>query len=134
MLFFGESEVTEEADAWSGGLGAARIEAFADLSDCVLEQEGPMDAIRAALGCTPSHGSLEANARRAVATVPVAVAAWQVATAGEEPIPPDEELGHAADYLRMVTGEADPDKARFLERYLMTVSDHGLNASTFRRG
>lgn len=131
MLFLGESEVTEGTDAWSGGLGAARVEAFADLSDCVLEQEGPMDAIRAALGCTPLQGSIEENARRALATVPVAVAAWQAAQADETPTPPDEELGHAADYLRMVTGEADPDKSRALEQYLMTVSDHGLNASTF---
>ncbi len=112
-------------------LGPARVKAFADLADCALEQDDSMDAIRAALGCTPSTGSFEDDAKRALATVPVAVAAWWSFQRGDPPTPPDETLGHAADYLRMVTGEASGDEARSLERYLVTVSDHGLNASTF---
>src|SRR4029078_7026937 len=41
-------------------------------------------------------------------------------------------LGHAADFLYMLTGEApDPERVRGLETYLNTVVDHGLNASTF---
>ena len=41
-------------------------------------------------------------------------------------------LGHAADYLRMVNGEAPPaSAARALEQYLILTIDHGFNASTF---
>jgi citrate synthase len=41
-------------------------------------------------------------------------------------------LGHAANYLYMLTGEVPSDEfARALETYLNTVADHGLNASTF---
>ena len=40
--------------------------------------------------------------------------------------------GHAADYLRMVTGEAPTAAAaRALEQYLILTIDHGFNASTF---
>ena len=38
---------------------------------------------------------------------------------------------HAADLLRMVGGESQPERAAGLDAYLVTVSDHGLNASTF---
>src|SRR5690606_39032801 len=45
---------------------------------------------------------------------------------------PEPELGHAADILRMVRGtDAPKAMAEALDAYLVTVSDHGLNASTF---
>ena len=51
---------------------------------------------------------------------------------GLEPLAPDPRLSHAADMLRMVHGRA-PSAAQVsaLDRYLVTASDHGLNASTF---
>lgn len=51
---------------------------------------------------------------------------------GLAPIPPDAGLGHAADMLRMLHGKpATLERAAALDRYLVTASDHGLNASTF---
>src|SRR6185437_9579137 len=51
---------------------------------------------------------------------------------GETPIAPDPALGHTADVLRMLGGKApSPASAKALDTYLVTVSDHGLNASTF---
>jgi citrate synthase len=51
---------------------------------------------------------------------------------GLEPVRPDANLGHAADMLRMLQGKpATPQRAAALDRYLVTASDHGLNASTF---
>ena len=45
---------------------------------------------------------------------------------------PDPVLGHAADTLRMLHGRpATAEEAAALDTYLVTVSDHGLNASTF---
>jgi citrate synthase len=45
---------------------------------------------------------------------------------------PDPELGHAANYLYMLTGEVPGEEsARALETYFNAVSDHGMNASTF---
>jgi citrate synthase len=51
---------------------------------------------------------------------------------GAEPFAPRAELGLAANYLYMLTGsEPHEELVRALNVYLTTVSDHGLNASTF---
>jgi citrate synthase len=88
-----------------------------------------MDALRIALG-TVSLVSSEATA--IVAIAPTIVAAFSRLSSGKEPIPPRSDLGHAANYLYMLTGEVpDAERVRGLETYLNTVVDHGLNASTF---
>jgi citrate synthase len=54
------------------------------------------------------------------------------AQAGEAPVAPDPDLRHSADTLRMLRGaHASKAEADALDTYLVTVSDHGLNASTF---
>jgi citrate synthase len=60
------------------------------------------------------------------------VAALDRVGRGLDPIPPDSRLGHAANYLWMVTGSRpDPALARALEQYLILTVDHGFNSSTF---
>jgi len=67
-----------------------------------------------------------------VAVVPTIVAALHRLGQGLAPIEPDPSLGHAADYLRMVTGTPPDDaRARALDTYLVLTADHGFNASTF---
>ena len=45
---------------------------------------------------------------------------------------PDPALSHAADILRMLRGKPAPAaEVKAFEIYLVTVIDHGLNASTF---
>ncbi len=101
----------------------------------------PMDALRmgaAAMSLSdrdPRATSRAANLERAldlVAAFPTLVAAYWRALLGEAPIAPDPRLGHAANYLYMLTGEApSAAEVRALETYLNTVIDHGMNASTF---
>ena len=68
----------------------------------------------------------------AVAAMPVFVAALARSANGADAIPPDPENGHAADFLRMMGGMTAPaESARALDTYLVSVADHGLNASTF---
>jgi citrate synthase len=68
----------------------------------------------------------------AVAATPVFVAALERVRAGQAPVAPDASLGHAADFLRMLRGRPAPDAhVRALDTYIVTVADHGLNASTF---
>lgn len=72
------------------------------------------------------------DALTAVAVMPTVVATYWRYREGAEPIAPREDLGHAANYLYMLTGEEPDDAAvRGLETYLDAVIDHGLNASTF---
>jgi citrate synthase len=74
----------------------------------------------------------EAQAHAVAAVMPVIVAALHRASIGLEPVAADEDLGHAAAYLQMVTGERpSDDAARALEQYLILTIDHGFNASTF---
>lgn len=95
----------------------------------------PMDALRIAAGTlslmvNPADAS--AASQVLVAAFPTVVAAYWRLLNGQEPIEPDGELSHAANYLYMLTGKK-PDAAhvRALDTYLNTVSDHGFNASTF---
>lgn len=96
--------------------------------------EDPMDALRMGAGAASIDTGSESEAamRRAIAVFPTIVATYWRFREGKEPLEPREDLGHAANYLYLLTGE-EPDHAtvRGLETYLNTVIDHGLNASTF---
>ena len=51
---------------------------------------------------------------------------------GEEPIEPHPELGYAANFLYMLTGEEPTEvAAETFDQALVLHADHGLNASTF---
>jgi len=73
-----------------------------------------------------------AHAKMLTARFPTIVAAHARLSAGLDPIPPREDLSHAANFLHMALGrEPDPIAARALDTYWVTVVDHGMNASTF---
>ena len=100
----------------------------------------PMDALRMAAGTISLHPLEDASvadrfqpdALALVARFPTIVAAYRRLLDGKEPVEPDPELGHAANYLYMLSGEIPgEDFVRALETYLNTVADHGMNASTF---
>ena len=70
--------------------------------------------------------------RRVTAKLPTALAAFDRARRGESVIAPREDLGHAANFLYMLTGE-EPDETAVetFDTALTLHADHGLNASTF---
>lgn len=91
----------------------------------------PIEALRALLARLPD-GEDDATALRLIAAPAVFTAAITRAQRAEAPIAPDAARGHAADMLRMLRGrEAPAWEAAALDTYLVTVLDHGLNASTF---
>ena len=103
-----------------------------ELLQAVAAERVPvMDAVRMAAG-TVSPGTDGEEALALVASLPTIVAAYWRMLGGEEPVAPDPELGHAANYLYMLMGEVPGEEfVRGLETYLGAVSDHGMNASTF---
>lgn len=114
-------------------LGAARIVAFDRLAPDFsrLARLPETEALRAALSLAPD-GHDAASAIDLVATSAVATGAIARLAAGQTPIQPDASLDHAADLLRMIRGETPATvEASALGAYLVTVCDHGLNASTF---
>ena len=112
-----------------------------DLLRAAASERAPvMDALRMAAGTTslstPGEGIAEddnhGEALALVARFPTIVAAYWRLFNGKEPIEPDPELGHAANYLYMLSGQKPANEfVRALETYLNTVVDHGMNASTF---
>lgn len=114
-------------------LGRARVEVSAELAaldDGLLGRE-PFDAVRALVARLPDGTDLDC-ALRLVAAPAVFAQAVARRQGGLDPVPPDPRLGHAADILQMLKG-APPAaaEAAALQAYLVTVVDHGLNASTF---
>jgi citrate synthase len=104
---------------------------------------GPMTALRTAVSAFGAACDLqplwdldaEAVRRdliRLAAATPTLVAALHRLSSGQEPVEPDPDLDHAANYLWMVTGrQPDPALARAVEQYLILTVDHGFNSSTF---
>ena len=91
----------------------------------------PMDALRMAAGTLVAEDD-SAAAKLLVGSFPTIVAAYARVLRGEEPLAPLPSLGLAGNYLYMLTGvDPHPELVRGLNVYLSTVSDHGLNASTF---
>ncbi|KQW69340.1 citrate synthase [Phenylobacterium sp. Root77] len=114
-------------------LGAARAEVFSEVAalDPGLLDLTPVEAMRA-LTARLGDGDDLPTALRLIAAPAVFTAAVVRAHQGQAPVAPDPALSHAADVLRMIAGKT-PTKAQAdaLDTYLVTVSDHGLNASTF---
>jgi len=101
----------------------------------------PMDVLQASIPLLAmndpdlSEETREANVRmamRLIARVPVLVAAWHRIRQGLDPLPSDDSLSHAANFLWQLHGKKpDEDMARDLDTCLVLHADHTFNASTF---
>jgi citrate synthase len=114
-------------------LGAARVSVFEHLQsvDAALLALSPVEAVRA-LMARLDDGEDIGTALRLIAAPAVFSAGIVRLRAGLGAIAPDPSLAHAADILRMTHGSSpSAQQASALDRYLVTVADHGLNASTF---
>lgn len=106
--------------------GASPIDAFR----AALPATGPAGGYRPTLDASPAER--HADAIRIASVTPTLLTAAHRRRAGAEAVAPDPTLGHATDYLRMLTGRTPTAaQARALEAYLVATIDHGFNASTF---
>ncbi len=115
-------------------LGDARHAAWETRNRWAVALEAPdgMDALRGGLALLQPSGDDARDAVTAVGATAVIVAAWSRRRAGAELVAPDPSLDHATDYLRISAGATPPPAvAAALGAYLVTVMDHGMNASTF---
>ncbi len=114
-------------------LGEARRQAFARLPQLLAATQGLsiVDGFRAATAGLRSENGLSDEAT-IVGALPVIAAALIQRASGDAPVAPNPALGHAADTLAMIRGRAPQAReAAALDAYLVTVCDHGMNASTF---
>ncbi len=110
------------------------------LREAAARHLSPMDGIRMGVDtvglCSPEphmEGTVDVGCAVALTAhmATIAAAYWRLLR-GLKPLDPNPDLGHAANYLYLLTGaEPHPEAARALETYLNTVVDHGMNASTF---
>ncbi|MHB8352745.1 MAG: citrate synthase [Thermoplasmata archaeon] len=111
----------------------ASVEAVLDALD---PETTPMDALRTGISALGADGgpyppTLE-QGLDLIARAPTLVARFQRRRQGQPPVAPSPELGHVANFLRMIHGtEAEPLRVWALESYFDIVADHGMNASTF---
>lgn len=101
----------------------------------------PMDILQAAAAMLANHDpeiedqSYEATQRKAirlVAKLPTVLAAWERIRNGKEPVAPQKEVDHAANFLYMMFGEPPtPEVAHFFDVALVLHAEHSFNASTF---
>lgn len=114
------------------------------LFDCYRKwpkEANPMDVLQASIPILAMSEPLlnqdtrEANvemATRLIARMPVLVAGWHRIRQGLDPLPSDDGLSHAANFLWQLHGEKpDEETAKDLDTCLVLHADHTFNASTF---
>ncbi len=101
----------------------------------------PMDILQASAAMLAHHdkdvrdqsrASTERMGIRLIAKLSTVLAAWERIRNGKEPVAPNPDLSHAANFLYMLSGEApNPEVARFMDAALVLHAEHSFNASTF---
>tara|TARA_B100000809_G_scaffold143381_1_gene140925 strand:- start:2262 stop:3404 length:1143 start_codon:yes stop_codon:yes gene_type:complete len=101
----------------------------------------PMDVLRTAVSALAAFdpdtadNSAEATIRKGIrlsSQVPIIVAAHHRLRQGKALIAPDQTLGHAANFLAMLSGEAPSEgTARLMDLDFILHAEHGSNASSF---
>jgi len=131
LLWDGFAE--NDADAVRALLGRARQMAWTNVPVLLAASQGltVVEALRAGLGLLPDQAELPPHIR-AIGALTVFTPALLRHAAGKATVAPDATRCTAADLLAMLHGKAPgtPETAA-LDTYLLTVADHGLNASTF---
>ncbi len=144
LLWFGHLPTRSEMDDFT-----ARMAAHRELPPPLRmmlpnfpKQATPMEVLRTATAALsmfdPEANEIQSRegnldkAMRLTAVFPTILAAFDRSRDGLEPIPPDPELSHAANFLYMLHGvKPDEDSVRALDVYLILLAEHGMNASTF---
>jgi citrate synthase len=79
-----------------------------------------------------TQAQLRLTAQRLAAKMATVIAAYDRLRNGKEPVAPRDDLGHAANFLYMLTGEEpSPLHKRVFDVAMILHAEHEMNASTF---
>lgn len=142
LLIHGELPDADALSAFDSNLRASRTIPAAIHSLIETIKDGhPMDVLRTCVSAlaaleTDSSDTTEAgflrNGLRLTAQVPTVIAAHQAIRNGRDPVAPDPDLAHAANWLWMLKGEKpSADAARLADVDFILHAEHGANASSF---
>ncbi|MEQ1405673.1 citrate synthase/methylcitrate synthase [Neorhizobium sp. Rsf11] len=121
------------ADDLKTRLGRMRAEVFAHVqaADEALQELPPVDGMRALIARLPDGEDFE-TVLRLLAAPAVFLPGLLRLQKGETPVAPSPSLSQSADILAMLHANLPSrEQVSALDAYLVTISDHGLNASTF---
>src|SRR5437763_8633813 len=138
LLWFGHLPNEQELSDLKGQLAAARTlpAAVVQVLRAIPATAEPMDALRTATsawgtGAIKGKPTIE-QAIELTARFPLFLAAFHRLRNGLEVLESQPELGHAANYLYLLTGKQPEEQhVKALDAYLVLLADHGMNASTF---
>ena len=142
LLLEGELPTATELSAFDAELKAARVlpPAIHELVRA-LQKAHPMDVLRTAVSALAAFdpdvpdntpAAVRRKGIRLTSQVPMIVAAHDHIRNGREPVAPDPQLPHAANFLYMLKGkEPTPEAARLMDMDMILHAEHGSNASAF---
>lgn len=142
LLLKGDLPARADHDAFVSQLRADRMlpDPVYDLIRAFRDAH-PMDVLRtavSALGAIDpdaddnSPEAMLAKGLRLTSQVPMIVTAHHRIRNGDEPVAPNPDLGHAANFLYMLKGEVPSDAAaRLMDTDMLLHAEHGSNASSF---
>ena len=143
LILRGHLPTAPELDAFTRELAESRAlsEETAQVVDMLADHAEPMEMLRTAVSSDSfddpdkNSNAEDANFRKAtrlIAKMPTIVARYDRRRHGLEPIESDPSLPHAANFLRMLSGEEPgPSAAKTFDVALILHADHEMNASTF---
>lgn len=113
------------------------------MAELAAQDDDPMAALRTGVSMISAYdpapdadpedlSATRDDGRRIAAQIPTILAAFERFRNGADPVEPNPALGHAENFLYMLTGE-EPDEtaAETFDMALILHADHGFNASTF---
>lgn len=143
LLFYGELPTAEQLTAFTERLTAEREidEVTWRVLMMLPPHVEPMEALRTAvsmISCTDGengdcrHPSNLDKAISLTAKFPTLVARYYRYQQGLDPIDPNPDLGHAANFLYMLHGTLPTEQqAQAMDLAMLLMAEHGYNASTF---
>ena len=145
LLLHGELPRRSELETFDGALKEARAlpGALYDVIRAVKDAH-PMDVLRTAVSALAAYdpetgnNALDATRRKGIrltSQVPMIVTAHHHIRQGRDPVPASAALGHAANFLYMLKGEApSEDACALMDTDMVLHAEHGSNASSFTAG
>lgn len=115
-------------------------EPIIDLLKATPKDAEPMSVLRTATSAlafydddadSHEHDSLLRSAILLTGRMTAITATWVRLRQGKAPIPPRDDLWLAENFIYMLTGETDSVAADAMNAYMVLLTEHGMNASTF---
>ena len=114
---------------------------LARLMPTLAQQASPMSMLRTSISAASTYdpdgwdetaAAQLRKAMRLVAKTPTLIASYHRLRTGQDVLPANPKLSHAANFLWMLLGEEpDAEDARALDTTFVLYADHTMNASTF---